>query len=75
VVHVRTDESWKSVLAEAELEHDTDSKLDTSVVDAINAMGIPYFQVHRQPAGGLEIEIIGLQIDKLSGIVEAQGSA
>jgi hypothetical protein len=51
VVYDRTDEGWKSALAEGELEHVADFKLDTSVIEPINALGIPYFQVHRQPAG------------------------
>ncbi|MFB6359804.1 MAG: pyridoxamine 5'-phosphate oxidase family protein [Halobacteriales archaeon] len=74
VVYDHTEDGWKSVLAEGELEHVSPSKLDTSVVEAVNALRIPYFQVHRQPASELEFSIHRLQVDKLSGIVEAQAS-
>lgn len=74
VVYDHTDVGWKSVLAEGQLEHVSPSKLDTSVVEAVNALRIPYFEVHRQPAAELEFNIYRLQVDKLSGIVEAQSS-
>lgn len=75
VVYDHTDDGWKSVLVEGHLNPVSPSKLDTSVVEAVNALRIPYFAVHRQPAAELEFRIVRLQADKLSGIVEAQPSA
>ena len=72
VVYDHTDLGWKSVLAEGQLEHVSPSKLDTSVVEAVNALRIPYFEVHRQPDAELEFSVHRLQVDTLSGIVEAQ---
>jgi nitroimidazol reductase NimA-like FMN-containing flavoprotein (pyridoxamine 5'-phosphate oxidase superfamily) len=74
VVYDHTDVGWKSVLAEGQLEHVSPSKRDTSVVEAVNALRIPYFEVHRRPAAELEFSVHRLQVDKLSGIVEAQAS-
>lgn len=71
VVYDRTDEGWKSVLAEGELEPVSESRLDTTLTEAVNALHIPYFEVHRRPAAELEFEIARLDVDKLSGIVEA----
>lgn len=71
VVYDRTDEGWKSVLAEGELEPVSESRLDTTLAEAVNGLHIPYFAVHRRPSAELEFEIVRLAVDKLSGIVEA----
>lgn len=71
VVYDRTGEGWKSVLAEGELEPVSESRLDTSLIEAVNGLHIPYFEVHRRPAAELAFEIVRLDVDKLSGVVEA----
>lgn len=70
VVYDRTDGGWKSVIAEGQLEPVSKSNLDTSEVEAVNRLHIPYFDVHRQPAADLEFEIVRLAIGKLSGVAE-----
>lgn len=72
VVYDRTDEGWKSVLAEGRLEPVSESRLDTSLVEAVNRLQIPYFEVHRQPAAELEFEIVRLDVSKLSGVAESR---
>ena len=72
VVYDRTDQGWKSVLAEGQLEPVSDSRLDTSVEEAVYGLHIPYFQIHREPTAELEFSVVRLDADKLSGIVEAQ---
>lgn len=75
VVYDRTDAGWKSVLAEGDLESVSDSQLDTSLAEAVNGLHIPYFAVHRRPSAELEFEIVRLDVDKLSGVVEAGGGS
>ncbi|MDZ7702682.1 MAG: pyridoxamine 5'-phosphate oxidase family protein [Halobacteriales archaeon] len=74
VAYDHTEAGWKSVLAEGTLEAVSGSKLDTSVEEAVKGLQIPYFQVHREPSADLEFAIVRLDVDKLSGIVEAQHS-
>lgn len=73
VGYERTAEGWKSVLAEGELEPVSESRLDTTLAEAVNGLHIPYFAVHRRPPDELEFEIVRLDVDKLTGVVEAGG--
>lgn len=72
VVYDHTDDGWKSVLAEGQLEPVSESQLDTTVDEAVNRLHIPYFEVHRRPTSELEFSIVRLDIDKLSGVAEAR---
>lgn len=72
VVYDRTDEGWKSVVAEGHLESVAESNLDTAVEAAVKALQIPFFEVHRRPASELEFTIMRLDVAKLSGVVEAR---
>lgn len=74
VVYDRTDAGWKSVIAEGRLEPVTESQLDSTIEQAVNGLQIPFFEVHRQPVSELEFTITRLDVDKLSGVVEAQHS-
>lgn len=70
VVHDRSDGRWTSVIAEGRLESLSESALDSSVVQSVEQLSIPFFQVHQRPAAELEFAIVRLDIDKLSGVAE-----
>lgn len=72
VVHDRTAEGWKSVVAEGQLEPLSETTLDTSVVQAMRALDIPVFGTHRRPPGELEFAIVRLDVSKLTGITETR---
>ena len=73
VVYDRTDAGWKSVMAEGHLEPVSETGIDGSVEQAVRRLTIPFFQVHQQPADGLEHHIVRLRVEKLSGVAEARG--
>lgn len=72
VVYDHTAEGWKSVIAEGRLESLSESALDSSVVEAVERLQIPFFQVHQRPASELELAIVRLDVGKLSGVVESR---
>ena len=71
VAYDRTPAGWKSVIAEGRLEEVAESALDTSVEEAVNRLHIPYYQVHRAPTAEIDFHVVRLDVDKLSGLVEA----
>jgi nitroimidazol reductase NimA-like FMN-containing flavoprotein (pyridoxamine 5'-phosphate oxidase superfamily) len=70
VVYDRTDGGWQSVVMEGGLERVSESSLDTSIVEAVDELDIPYFRVHHRPAGDMDFNIVRLDATKLTGIVE-----
>lgn len=71
VVYDRTEAGWQSVLAEGHLEPVESSQLDSTVVEAVNQLRIPFIEMHRPPRGALEFAIHRFEIGKLSGVTEA----
>ncbi|MEF8851727.1 MAG: pyridoxamine 5'-phosphate oxidase family protein [Haloarculaceae archaeon] len=71
VTFERVDGQWHSVVIEGGIDAVSESTLDSSVVEALNHLEIPYFQVHNRPAGGMDFEIVRLDATKVSGIVES----
>jgi len=61
---------YQSVVAEGHLEQVTESNLGSSVLEALDDLDIPYFQVHRRPAGDMDFAIVRLNVTSLSGIAE-----
>jgi len=72
VVYDHTDEGWKSVVLEGRLEELSRTSLDSSIVEAVEGLQIPYFSVHRRPASDLEFSILRIAISSVSGIEEAR---
>jgi nitroimidazol reductase NimA-like FMN-containing flavoprotein (pyridoxamine 5'-phosphate oxidase superfamily) len=70
VVYEQTDDGWKSVVIEGGLERVSESSLDSSLVEAVGSLDIPYFRVHHRPAGEMDFNIVRLDATKLTGIVE-----
>ena len=70
VVYADTDEGWKSVLAEGELEVIAEENVDTSIEEVTRRLDIPYFEVHERPVSELEFDILQMRVTKLNGIVE-----
>ena len=70
VVFDHTDAGWKSVVAEGRLEALSESTLDTSVLQSIERLRIPFYAVHRRPAAELEFSIVRLDVSHLSGVAE-----
>lgn len=71
VVYDQTAAGWKSVIAEGRLERVSKDALDRSIVEAVDHLQIPFFQVHRHPTSQLDFVIVRLAVEKLSGITEA----
>jgi len=70
VVYDRTDEGWQSVVMEGPLARASESSLDSSIVEAVDGLDIPYFRVHHRPSGDMDFNIVRLDATKLTGIVE-----
>ena len=70
VVYADTDEGWKSVVAEGELELLSEANLDSTIEETIRHLDIPYFEVHERPISELEFDIVRMRVTKLNGIRE-----
>jgi nitroimidazol reductase NimA-like FMN-containing flavoprotein (pyridoxamine 5'-phosphate oxidase superfamily) len=69
VVHDQTDEGWKSVVVHGELEQLSENSLDSTVVQSVRDLDIPYFNVFDDASGNLEFVIVRLDAASLTGIV------
>ncbi|MCU4751848.1 pyridoxamine 5'-phosphate oxidase family protein [Halobacteria archaeon AArc-curdl1] len=74
IVYDHTDEGWKSVLARGRLERLAESSLDSSEVEVIRNLHIPYFQVFDTDFEDLEINIVRINVTELTGIVAGQAA-
>ena len=72
VVYDETDEGWKSVVAEGRLEERSKTSLDSSIVEAVEGLRIPFFSVHRRPARDLEFGVHRVAVSTLNGIAQAR---
>jgi hypothetical protein len=70
VVYADTDDGWKSVVAEGELERLSEETLDSAIEETTRHLDIPYYEVHERPVSELEFEIVRMRVTKLSGIAE-----
>jgi nitroimidazol reductase NimA-like FMN-containing flavoprotein (pyridoxamine 5'-phosphate oxidase superfamily) len=70
VVFERDDGLWKSVVVEGPVETVSESTLDSTIVEALDGLDIPYFRVHQRPAGNMDFEIVRLDAAGMTGIVE-----
>ena len=75
VVYAETDEGWKSVVAEGRLEELSRTSLDSSIVEAVEGLDIPFFSIHRRPASDLEFRLYRVDVSSLSGVAEVGGRA
>jgi len=71
VVHGETADGWKSVVVEGELAEFLEPDAPVNVVDDVNDLDVPFFEVFEQPESDLEFRIVALDIDALQGRVEA----
>ncbi|MFB6188607.1 MAG: pyridoxamine 5'-phosphate oxidase family protein [Halapricum sp.] len=71
VVHEETDEGWKSVVAAGELADFLEPEVPVGVVDDVNDIDIPFFQVFEHPESELEFRIVALDIREIHGRIEA----
>jgi hypothetical protein len=70
VVYDETDEGWKSVVARGHLDELSKNSLDSIVVESVEHLDIPYFDVHDRPVENLEFTIARITVTDLTGIVE-----
>jgi nitroimidazol reductase NimA-like FMN-containing flavoprotein (pyridoxamine 5'-phosphate oxidase superfamily) len=70
VVYEETADGWTSVLALGELEEVSTENLDSTVVQVVRDLDIPYFAVHAEPSSDMTFSIVRLDVTELSGIVE-----
>lgn len=71
VAYDDTDEGWKSVLVEGRPEVLSHDSLDAAIVEVVEGLDIPYYQVHERPATDLQFDIVRVAPTSMSGITEA----
>jgi nitroimidazol reductase NimA-like FMN-containing flavoprotein (pyridoxamine 5'-phosphate oxidase superfamily) len=69
-VHDRTDAGWKSVVASGSLVEATSDEIGTQVVQSVEQLQIPYFQVFDRPKEELDLRIVYLDVERVRGLVE-----
>lgn len=74
VAYDDTDKGWKSVLVEGRLEVLSHDSLDAAIVEVVEGLEIPYYQVHDRPATDLQFNIVRVAPTTVSGITEAPDS-
>lgn len=72
VVHADTEDGWKSVVVEGTAEQLGSSSLDAAMIEAMEGLDIPYYQVHDRPATDVQFEIVRVDPTAMSGIVEGR---
>ncbi|WP_227131116.1 pyridoxamine 5'-phosphate oxidase family protein [Halorubellus salinus] len=72
VVYADTDDGWKSVVVEGTAETLGTDSLDAAIVEAMQGLDIPYYQVHERPATDVQFRIVRVQPTRMSGIVEGE---
>lgn len=72
VVYEETEEGWKSVVARGPLERLTTDTADSTVVEAVRNLDIPYVTVHDHPEDQLDFEIVRLEVQEVDGVVEGR---
>lgn len=70
VVYELGEAGWESVLVEGELTLLSEGEADTELVESINRLRIPYFDVFERPHEDLEFVIGRLAAASLTGIAE-----
>jgi len=72
VVYADTDDGWKSVVVEGTAEQLGRGSLDAAMVEAMEGLDIPYYQVHDRPATDVQFAIVRVDPSAMSGIVEGR---
>jgi nitroimidazol reductase NimA-like FMN-containing flavoprotein (pyridoxamine 5'-phosphate oxidase superfamily) len=72
VVYADTGGGWKSVVVEGVAEQLGRSSLDAAMVEAMEGLDIPYYQVHERPATDVQFVIVRVDPTRMSGIVEGK---
>ena len=72
VVYADTDDGWKSVVVEGTAETLGTDSLDAAIVEAMQGLDIPYYQVHERPATDVQFRIVRVTPTRMSGIVEGE---
>jgi hypothetical protein len=67
VVSAEGDDGWRSVVARGRLRETGEAAIDSSVVEAIRRINIPFFTVFDRPARDLDFELFRLAPTELSG--------
>jgi nitroimidazol reductase NimA-like FMN-containing flavoprotein (pyridoxamine 5'-phosphate oxidase superfamily) len=72
VVYADTEDGWKSVVVEGTAEQLGRNSLDAAMVEAMEGLDIPYYQVHERPATDVQFVIVRVDLTRMSGIVEGE---
>ncbi|MFC4407464.1 pyridoxamine 5'-phosphate oxidase family protein [Haloarchaeobius iranensis] len=70
VVYDDTDEGWKSVLVEGKVTMLSHDSLDAAIVEVMEGLDIPYFQVHSRPATDIQFNVACIEPTQVNGIIE-----
>lgn len=68
-VYDHTDEGWKSVVVEGEIEHLTESTLESSVLESVRDLEIPFVRVFDRDSDQLEFRIARIDVGAINGIL------
>lgn len=71
VVHDETPDGWRSVVARGELAELLEPDVPIGVADRVNELDIPFFRVFEYDTDELEFTVVALDIDDLTGRIEA----
>lgn len=71
VVSEETGDGWQSIVARGHLRETGEAAIDSSVVEAIRRINIPFFTVFDRPARELDFELFRLEPEELSGHKQA----
>ena len=67
VVDDDTADGWKSVVARGHLAEVTEAALDSTIVEAMRTMDIPFVTIYDRPSAELAFEMYRLEPDELTG--------
>ncbi|SFR61888.1 pyridoxamine 5'-phosphate oxidase family protein [Halogeometricum limi] len=67
VVHQNTPDGWKSVVARGALREVTEAQLDSTIVEAMRTMDVPFVTIYDRPTEELTFEMYRLAPDDLTG--------
>lgn len=69
-VHEHTAEGWKSVVASGPLVEIASDEIGTQVVQSVEQLQIPYYQVFDRDREDLDFSIVYLDVETMRGLVE-----
>jgi nitroimidazol reductase NimA-like FMN-containing flavoprotein (pyridoxamine 5'-phosphate oxidase superfamily) len=73
VVYRETPEGWKSVVATGSFDEVTEASIDSSVVDAVRSVDIPFVDVYDRHPRDVRFTLNRVVVDRMTGRKEPTG--